>query len=47
LPYEPQPTHSTGLPKPPGYNLEWSRVTPIQDALVTSHAQPIQPSHIT
>jgi len=30
-PYEPQLAHSTGLPKPPGYNLEWSRVTPIQD----------------
>ena len=27
--------HSTRLPKPPGYNLEWPRVTPIQVALVT------------
>ncbi|QCD79408.1 hypothetical protein DEO72_LG1g3048 [Vigna unguiculata] len=27
--------HSTGLPKPSGYNLEWPRVTPIQVALVT------------
>jgi len=27
--------HSTGLPKPPGYNLEWPHVTPIQDTLVT------------
>jgi len=27
--------HSTGLPKPPGYNLEWPCVTPIQVALVT------------
>jgi len=27
--------HSTGLPKPPGYNLEWPRVTPIQATLVT------------
>jgi len=26
--------HSTELPKPPGYNLEWPRVTPIQDTLV-------------
>ena len=26
--------HSTGLPKPPGYNLEWPCVTPLQDALV-------------
>jgi len=24
--YEPQLAHSTGLPKPPGYNLEWPRV---------------------
>jgi len=28
-------THSTGLPKPLGYKLEWPRVTPIQDTLVT------------
>ena len=34
-PYEPQLAHSTGLPKPPGYNLEWSRVTPIRVTLVT------------
>jgi len=34
-PYEPQLAHSTGLPKPPGYNLEWSCVTPIQVTLVT------------
>jgi len=27
--------HSTRLPKPPGYNLEWSHVTPIQVTLVT------------
>jgi len=27
--------HSTRLPKPQGYNLEWSRVTPIQVTLVT------------
>jgi len=27
--------HFTGLSKPPGYNLEWSRVTPIQATLVT------------
>ena len=27
--------HSSGLPKPPGYNLEWPRVTPIQVALIT------------
>ncbi|QCE07033.1 hypothetical protein DEO72_LG9g2048 [Vigna unguiculata] len=27
--------HSTGLPKPPGYNLEWPRVTPIQVTLIT------------
>jgi len=33
-PYEPQLAHSTGLPKPPGYNLEWSRVTPIRVTLV-------------
>ena len=32
--YEPQLAHSTRLPKPPGYNLEWSRVTPIQDTLI-------------
>jgi len=42
-PYEPQPAHSTGLRKPPGYNLEWSRVTPIQDALVTG--PPAKASH--
>ena len=41
--YEPQPAHSTGLPKPPGYNLEWSRVSPIQDALVTG--PPTKASH--
>ena len=28
-------THSTGLPKPPGYNLEWPHVNPIQVALIT------------
>ena len=33
-PYEPQIAHSTGLPKPPGYNLEWSCVTPIRVTLV-------------
>jgi len=27
--------YSTGLPKPPGYNLEWPSVTPIQVTLVT------------
>jgi len=27
--------HSTGLPKPPGYNLEWSHITSIQVTLVT------------
>jgi len=27
--------HSTGLPKPPGYNLDWPRVTPIQVTLIT------------
>jgi len=27
--------HSTGLPKSPGYNLEWPRVTLIQVTLVT------------
>jgi len=42
-PYEPQLAHSTGLPKPPGYNLEWSRVTPIRDALVTR--PPAKASH--
>ena len=26
--------HSTGLPKPPGYNFEWPRVTPIQVTLI-------------
>ena len=41
--YEPQSAHSTGLPKPPGYNLKWSRVTPIQDALVTR--PPTKASH--
>jgi len=41
--YEPQPAHSTRLPKPPGYNLEWSRVTPIRDALVTG--PPAKVSH--
>jgi len=34
-PYEPQLAHSTGLPKPLGYNLEWSRVTPIHVTLIT------------
>jgi len=29
-------THSTRLPKPQRYNLKWSRVTLIQDALLTS-----------
>jgi len=33
--------HSTGLPKPPGHNLEWSRVTPKQDTLVIGP----QPKH--
>jgi len=42
-PYEPPLAHSTGLPKPPGYNLEWSRVTPIQDTLVTG--PPAKASH--
>ena len=28
-------TQYTGLPKPPGYNLEWPCVTPIQVTLVT------------
>jgi len=42
-PYEPQLAHSTGLPKPPGYNLEWSRVTLIQDTLVTG--PPAKSSH--
>jgi len=42
-PYEPQPAHSTGLLKPPGYNLKWSRVTPIQDTLVTG--PPAKASH--
>ena len=42
-PYEPQLAHSTGLPKPPGYILEWSRVTPIRVTLVTR--PPIKVSH--
>jgi len=42
-PYEPQLAHSTGLPKPPGYNLEWLRVTPIQVTLVTR--PPAKASH--
>jgi len=41
--YEPQLAHSTGLPKPPGYNLEWSRVTPIRVTLVTG--PPAKASH--
>jgi len=41
--YEPQLAHSTRLPKPPSYNLEWSRVTPIRDALVTG--PPAKASH--
>ena len=35
--------HSIGLPKPPGYNLEWPHVTPIQDTLVTK--PPAKASH--
>jgi len=35
--------HSTGLPKPPGYILEWPRVTPIQVTLVTG--PPAKASH--
>jgi len=35
--------HSTGLPKPPGYNLEWSHVTPIQVTLVIG--PPAKASH--
>jgi len=42
-PYEPQLAHSNGLPKPPGYNLEWSRVTLIQVALITG--PPAKASH--
>ena len=42
-PYEPQLAHSTELPKPPGYNLEWSRITPIQDTLVAR--PPVKASH--
>jgi len=34
-PYEPQLAHSTELPKPPGYNPEWSCITPIRVRLVT------------
>jgi len=30
---------STGLPKPPSYNLEWPRVTPIQVTLVTGPSE--------
>jgi len=41
--YEPQLAHSTGLPKPPGYNQEWSRVTPIRVTLVTG--PPAKASH--
>jgi len=35
--------HSTGLPKPPGYNLEWPRLNPIQVTLVTG--PPAKASH--
>jgi len=35
--------HSTGLPKPPGYNLEWPHVTLIQVTLVTG--PPTKASH--
>ncbi|QCE05771.1 hypothetical protein DEO72_LG9g778 [Vigna unguiculata] len=35
--------HSTRLPKPPGYNLEWPRVTPIQVTLVSG--APAKVSH--
>ena len=42
-PYEPQLAHSTGLPKPPGYNLQWSRVIPIRVTLVTG--PPAKVSH--
>ena len=42
-PYEPQLAHCTGLPKPPGYNLEWSHVTPIRVTLVTG--PPAKASH--
>ena len=38
-----KPAHSTRLPKPPGYNPKWSRVTPIQEALVTG--PPTKASH--
>jgi len=27
--------HSIGFPKPPSYNIEWSRVTPIRTPLIT------------
>jgi len=42
-PYEPQLAHSTGLPKLPGYNLEWSHVTPIRVTLITG--RPAKASH--
>ena len=42
-PYEPQLAHSTGLPKPPVYNLELSRATPIRVTLVTG--TPAKASH--
>jgi len=42
-PYKPQLAHSTGLPKPPGYNLEGSRVNPIRVTLVTG--RPAKASH--
>jgi len=35
--------HSAGLSKPPGYNLEWPRVTPIQVTLVIG--PPAKASH--
>ena len=35
--------HSTGLSKPPGYNLEWPRVTPIQVTLIT---RPLAKHHL-
>jgi len=33
--------HPTGLSKPPGYNLKWPHVIPIQVALVTGPQQSI------
>ena len=42
-PYEPQLSHSTGLPKPPGYNLQRSRVILIRVTLITG--PPAKASH--